>query len=45
MGLIEYENEFMGHYSKGNSGFGIYSNLEVKNYINETKGIFRRNRK
>lgn len=33
----EYENEFMGHYSKGNSGFGIYSNLEVKNYINDTR--------
>ena len=32
----EYENEFLGHYTNGNSGFGTYSNLDVKNYIEET---------
>ena len=33
----DYENEFMGHYSKGNLGFGIFSNMEVKSYLEITE--------
>ena len=32
-----YGNEFLGHTSRGNSLFGIYSCLDTNEYINETK--------
>ncbi len=29
----DYENEFMGHFSNGSSGLGMYSNFDLNDYI------------
>ncbi len=33
----DYENEFLGHYSKGNLGFGIFSNMKIESYLNRSE--------
>ena len=33
----DYENEFMGHFSNGSSGLGMYSNFDLNDYIESSK--------
>ena len=35
----DYENEFMGHFSRGSSGLGVYSNFNINDYINSTRAF------
>lgn len=35
----DYENEFMGHFSRGSSGLGVYSNFNINDYINSTRSF------
>lgn len=38
----DYENEFMGHYSKGNLGFGIFSNMKSESYLNTVEKFMKK---
>lgn len=38
----EFTNEFLGHYSKAQLGFGMYSNFDVKKYIDETRAFMEK---
>jgi hypothetical protein len=38
----EFENEFMGHYSKAKLGLGIYSNFDIQKYITSTKTFMKK---
>ena len=38
----DYENEFLGHYSKGNLGFGIFSNMKIETYLKTSEKFMRK---
>lgn len=33
----DYENEYMGHFSRGSSGLGMYSNFDLDDYIESSR--------